>query len=81
MFFDSRVEPLRDDNGEIIGCVGMAQDVTERKLAESAMGDRERRLRDEFSELELLYATTPVGLCLMDTDLRFVRINETLGSD
>jgi len=27
------------------------------------------------SELELLYRTAPVGLCLLDTDLRYVNIN------
>ena len=30
------------------------------------------------SELEILYRTAPVGLCLLDTDLRFVSINERL---
>ncbi len=29
-------------------------------------------------ELEHLYATAPIGLCLLDPDLRFVRINERL---
>ncbi len=35
---------------------------------------------DETAELEHLYRTAPVGLCLMDTDLCFVRINERLAA-
>ena len=46
-----------------------------RRLEES-----ENRLREQFAELDHLYANAPVGLCLMDTDLRFVRINEKLAA-
>lgn len=34
--------------------------------------------REQFLELEHLYRTAPVGMCFMDRDLRFVRINERL---
>jgi PAS domain S-box-containing protein len=39
-----------------------------------------RDFEQELSELELLYATTPVGMCLVDTDLRYLRINEQLAA-
>jgi PAS domain S-box-containing protein len=35
-------------------------------------------LRRRFEELETLYRTAPVGLCAVDTDLRFIRINDRL---
>ena len=35
--FQTRVEPLRGDGGEITGCIGMAVDITERKHAEEAL--------------------------------------------
>jgi PAS domain S-box-containing protein len=35
----------------------------------------EERLRASFAELEALYEKAPVGLCLVDRELRFVRIN------
>jgi len=35
--FQTRVEPLRGVEGEIIGCVGIAVDITERKHAEEAL--------------------------------------------
>lgn len=34
----------------------------------------------ELGELEHLYATAPVGLCLLDPELRFLRINEQLAA-
>jgi PAS domain S-box-containing protein len=46
-----------------------------RRLEES-----ENRLREQFAELDHIYANAPVGLCLMDTNLRFVRINEKLAA-
>jgi PAS domain S-box-containing protein len=39
-----------------------------------------RSLEHQVAELETLYAKSPVGLSLLDKDLRFVRINEKLAS-
>lgn len=44
-------------------------------LAIDAIASGERQLQRQFTELALVYDTTPVGLCFLDTDLRFVRIN------
>ncbi len=49
-------------------------------VALAELDDRERRLQEQFAELEHLYRTTPVGLCFMDTELRFVRINDELAA-
>jgi PAS domain S-box-containing protein len=38
-----------------------------------------RQLADEqLAEIEAIYQTAPIGLCVLDTSLRFVRINERL---
>ena len=37
-------------------------------------------LSDRFAELEALYGHLPVGVCFLDRDLRFVRINEMLAA-
>ena len=43
-------------------------------------GDRlsKERARRQLAEIDAVYATAPVGLCVVDRDLRFVRINERL---
>lgn len=51
---------------------------SERDRAEARLLESREALRRQFDELENLYRTAPVGLCLMDTNLRFVRINERL---
>ena len=40
--------------------------------------DLERRLREQTAELEGVYANAPVGLCVLDRDLHWVRINKLL---
>ncbi|MFQ5974632.1 MAG: PAS domain-containing protein, partial [Alphaproteobacteria bacterium] len=49
---------------------------------EPASPDRSRAeaLTEQLVELDHLYQTAPVGLCLMDRDLRFVRVNEKLAA-
>lgn len=52
----------------------------ERRRAEAALRESEGRLREQLSELEHLYRHTPVGLCLLDSELRYVRINDRLAA-
>ncbi|MEI7832198.1 MAG: PAS domain S-box protein [bacterium] len=46
-------------------------DVTERKQAEEA-------LTAAYEEIAITYRYAPVGLCVLDTDLRYVRVNERM---
>ncbi len=48
------------------------------KLPELEIRAVEFRSRQQIAELEAIYANAPVGLCLVDRDLRFVRMNERL---
>ena len=41
-------------------------------------GEAAIRARDGLAEIEAYYNTAPVGLCVLDTELRYVRINERL---
>lgn len=45
---------------------------------EEALRDSEWRSRRQLLELETLYRTAPIGLALLDRDLRFLRINQKL---
>jgi diguanylate cyclase (GGDEF)-like protein/PAS domain S-box-containing protein len=45
---------------------------------EAVLHESEARCRRQLLELETLYRTAPIGLALVDRDLRFLRINEKL---
>ncbi|MHC4427425.1 MAG: sigma 54-interacting transcriptional regulator [Planctomycetota bacterium] len=53
---------------------------TERPRIAPAGGRATLSLEHRSGELEKLYASAPVGLCLLDPGLRFVRINEHLAA-
>ena len=59
-------------------CRVMIEDITERKQAEEALSAAEETARQRLMEIEDLYRNAPVGLCVLDRDLRYVRINERL---
>ncbi|MCH8149688.1 MAG: CHASE domain-containing protein [Planctomycetes bacterium] len=50
----------------------------ERESAEKRLLASERGAREQFAQLEVLYNEAPLGLCHMDTDLRFLRCNDKL---
>jgi PAS domain S-box-containing protein len=58
--------------------VGVTFDVTESKQTENDLRRREREARLRARELKTLYRNAPIGLALLDRDLKFVRINEAL---
>ncbi len=72
--------PIKSEAGTIRGISAMVLDVTEMKRAEKALRESEIRARKHLAELTLIYDTAPIGLCFVDTDLRFVRINKELAA-
>lgn len=56
----------------------VAQDITERKQAEQDLQHSQAQLQRQLAEIESIYQSAPIGLNIIDTDLRFVRINERL---
>jgi two-component system, chemotaxis family, CheB/CheR fusion protein len=57
-----------------------AHDVTAQRRAERALYEQQSQGRLQFAELEAIYDTAPIGLAVLDTQLRFVRINERLAA-
>jgi PAS domain-containing protein len=48
------------------------------KAAEERMRFSEEQSRRQLLELDTLYDTAPIGLGLVDPDLRYIRINQAL---
>lgn len=58
---------------------GVPEEQLRRSRAELADAlSRYRQSREQFAGLERLYACAPVGLCMLDRELRFLRINDWL---
>jgi two-component system, cell cycle sensor histidine kinase and response regulator CckA len=70
--FDAHVEPLRDPQGEIIGCIGIALDVTERK----EMGEALRKSEEQF---RAVFEQSGIGIALGDMQGRLLEVNPALG--
>jgi PAS domain S-box-containing protein len=63
----------RDRTGRAVRFAGINLDITERKLAEEAQ-------RTQMAQIEAIYQSAPVGLCLLDKNFRYLHINERLAS-
>jgi PAS domain S-box-containing protein len=68
----------RGVDGRARSMLGTFLDVTASRQADAALRESRSREQAHLSEIEHIYATAPVGLCVLDRDLRFVRINERL---
>ncbi|MCE5325442.1 MAG: PAS domain S-box protein [Planctomycetaceae bacterium] len=60
------------------GRLWIHSDITDRKRAEQARQEREALSRRQLSEIEAIYASSPIGLAVLDRRLCFVRVNERL---
>lgn len=63
--------PLSDAGNGEPGAIIVVQDIDESRRASA-------KLAASLEELQAPYDTAPVGLCMLDRDLRFLRINERL---
>jgi len=70
--------PLYDQKGIIMGAIAVFEDITERKLTENLLLQKTQETQQQLAEIEEIYKTVPIGLCLLDKDLRYRRINQRL---
>lgn len=56
----------------------VCRDITERKRTEAALRENQIQLQRQLAEIETIYQSAPIGLSVLDPDLRFMRINERL---
>jgi len=50
-FWENTANPIRDASGEIVSCLEITRDITERKLMEEALRDSEEKLRKMFESV------------------------------
>jgi PAS domain S-box-containing protein len=72
------VEPVLEADGNVHRLVCTYYDITELKRIESELRKAEELAHQRLLEIEDLYRSAPIGLCMLDRDLRYVRINERL---
>lgn len=73
-----RGESLRDGAGPPSSIAGITMDITALKQVEEDLRQSKREARSRFREIRALYQHAPVGLALLDLDMRFLRVNEFL---
>jgi PAS domain S-box-containing protein len=67
---------------DVAEIAGVARAFTEAsqllRAREAALREERERTRAQLAEIAATYRTAPVGLCVLDRELRFVRINERM---
>ncbi len=61
--------PLKDERGNVVGFVGVSEDITERKKSEE-------ELRASQRLLQTVLETVPIGLCVKDREGRYILVNQ-----
>ncbi len=68
---DVTIASVKDDAGSLLGFAKVTRDLTERRLSEEVLREREKLL-------EAMFDRTASGIALLDTVGRFVRVNRRL---
>jgi PAS domain S-box-containing protein len=71
-------QALFDDQHQLIRLIGITADVSERQRLERELEASRTILQHQLAEIETIYQSAPIGLNVLDTDLRFRRINQQL---
>lgn len=75
-----RALPLRNGAGDVERWIGTATDIEDRKRLELSLLRSQREASEALTLLQSVEAAAPVGVKLVDRDLRIVRINQTLAA-
>jgi PAS domain S-box-containing protein len=77
-WFICRAIPTRDSQNQITGWIGTITNIDDIKRSEALVQQSEQQLQRQLAEIEAIYQSAPIGLNVLDTELRFVRINQRL---
>lgn len=68
----------RDSAGKALRMIGAMQDQTSQLEYEHRLRRNADQISRQLAEIETVYSGAPVGLCVLDTQLRFVRVNQKM---
>jgi two-component system CheB/CheR fusion protein len=71
-----RVLPYRDEQKAMDGVILVFSDVTKIRQTQADLARNELIARQRSDEIETLYKTAPVGMALVDRNLRFLKTNQ-----
>ncbi|WP_427162403.1 PAS domain S-box protein [Aliinostoc sp. HNIBRCY26] len=69
---------LFDQHRQLTRMIGMTVDITTRQRLEAELDESRTTLQRQLTEIETIYQSAPIGLNVLDSDLRFLRINQRL---
>ena len=77
-WWEVNVIPLHDQDGNVHQILLISHDLTDRRHAEDELRLSRALAQYQLLEIEAIYQTAPIGLAVLDVDLRFQRVNRTL---
>ncbi|AUT04538.1 histidine kinase [Nostoc sp. CENA543] len=69
---------LFNQHRQLTRLIGMTVDITARQRLEAELYESRATLQRQLTEIETIYQSAPIGLNVIDCDLRFLRINQRL---
>jgi PAS domain S-box-containing protein len=72
--------PLRGPAGGVAGVVVIFRDSTEKRQSLAALRESERSATERLELLNHIYNTAPVGMGMVDSELRYLRLNDVLAA-
>ncbi|MCB0144931.1 MAG: PAS domain S-box protein, partial [Caldilineaceae bacterium] len=77
VYVSTRHQLMTGQHGDSV-ILEINRDITQQKEAQLARRQSEEQARRHLNELEAIYNSAPVGLCVMDRELRYLRVNQQL---
>ena len=72
------VTPILAADGQVSQILSVSRDITDRKQSAAFLQAQQETIQQQLGEIESIYQMAPIGLCYVDRDMKFVRVNEQL---
>jgi PAS domain-containing protein len=78
---DTTIVPFTDSQGRITQHVAIRADITQRKVAEANLAEKEQQLLDEQARLSAFVAHAPAAIAMFDREMRIVAVSQRFVTD